>query len=86
MTNPVPDSTKRPPLSRQRIDERARTLCIEARQPPENFATFLDAASAELRAEERGYDKTLADSFPASDPPANSGVTSDKDPVRTGEG
>ncbi len=24
---------------------------------------------------ERGYDKTVADTFPASDPPANSGTT-----------
>ena len=85
MSEPIPDSTKRPPLSRERIDERARTLCIEARQPPEDFEGFREAALAELREEERSYDKTLADSFPASDPPANSGITSDGDPIRTGE-
>lgn len=37
-------------------------------------------------ASERGYDKTVADSFPASDPPANSGITGAEPPKRgTGE-
>lgn len=34
---------------------------------------------------ERGYDKTVADSFPASDPPANSGITG-AEPAKRGTG
>lgn len=31
---------------------------------------------------ERRYDKTVADTFPASDPPANSGITGAEPPAR----
>jgi hypothetical protein len=31
---------------------------------------------------ERTHDKTLEDSFPASDPPANSGITGTEDPTK----
>jgi hypothetical protein len=31
---------------------------------------------------ERTHDKTLEDSFPASDPPANSGITGAEDPTK----
>ena len=34
---------------------------------------------------ERRYDKTVADTFPASDPPANSGVTGAEPSRRQGE-
>jgi hypothetical protein len=34
---------------------------------------------------ERGYDKTVADTFPASDPPANSGVTGAEPSRRAGK-
>ncbi|MBN8927044.1 MAG: hypothetical protein BGO51_05195 [Rhodospirillales bacterium 69-11] len=33
---------------------------------------------------ERRYDKTVADTFPASDPPANSGTTGAEPPRREG--
>ena len=35
---------------------------------------WLEAENS-IRAEEAEYDKTVADSFPASDPPAHSGIT-----------
>ena len=65
-----------------RVEERARELCAAAGQAPERWTNFQRVAMDELRSEERQYDKTVADSFPASDPPAHSGVTSDGDPVR----
>jgi hypothetical protein len=40
---------------------------------------------SEQKPSERAHDKTLADSFPASDPPANSGITG-ADPVDKASG
>jgi Protein of unknown function (DUF2934) len=62
-------------LGAERIDERARELWIASGQPAGGAAVFRHQAAAELREAESAYDKALADSFPASDPPANSGIT-----------
>jgi hypothetical protein len=59
----------------ERIEERARELWVAAGQPADGLAAFRHQAAIELRQDEAAYDKTLADSFPASDPPANSGFT-----------
>jgi hypothetical protein len=62
-------------LTAIRIRERARTLWKDAGRPSDGVATFRDVAASEIAGEELAYDKALADSFPASDPPANSGFT-----------
>jgi hypothetical protein len=59
-----------------RIRERAYTLWQDAGSPQGRSDEFWRIARHEILAEEKDYDKTLADSFPASDPPANSGFTS----------
>ena len=62
-------------LTHERIHARARELWIEAGEPAGGLESFLKSALDDIRATEAAYDKTVADSFPASDPPANSGIT-----------
>ncbi len=59
----------------QRIRERAYELWLEAGQPHDQDTEFWHRARREIRVEERTYDGALEDTFPASDPPANSGIT-----------
>jgi hypothetical protein len=62
-------------LLQHRIRDRAYELWQAAGEPQGKADQFWQQAEQEIRAGEAGYDKTLADSFPASDPPANSGIT-----------
>ena len=62
-------------IKAERIAERANELWIAAGEPAGGLAAIQQQAAAELQHEESAYDKTLADSFPASDPPAHSGIT-----------
>lgn len=59
-----------------RVREMAYVLWQEAGSPNGRDAHFWHLAEQGVQTDEREYDKTLADSFPASDPPANSGITS----------
>jgi hypothetical protein len=63
-------------IMRERIRERARHLWQAAGCTDEGDEHFWKLAERQVREEEKDYDKTLKDSFPASDPPANSGFTS----------
>jgi len=65
----------RPVIDQTRIEECAREMWEKAGRPQGGPEAFHQKARDELRAAEKDYDKTLADSFPASDPPAHSGVT-----------
>jgi hypothetical protein len=58
-----------------RIRERAHAAWCESGEPTDRFAPHLHEAATEIRDDESAYDKALADSFPASDPPAHSGIT-----------
>ena len=58
-----------------RVREMAYALWQEAGSPKDRDAHFWHLAEKGIQTDEREYDKTLADSFPASDPPANSGIT-----------
>jgi len=58
-----------------RIRERAHAAWCASGEPTGEFPRHLHDAAEEIRKEEAAYDKALADSFPASDPPANSGIT-----------
>jgi hypothetical protein len=62
-------------VTAERIAERANELWIAAGEPPGGLEAYRHQAAAQLRGEESAYDKTLADTFPASDPPAHSGIT-----------
>jgi pimeloyl-ACP methyl ester carboxylesterase len=69
-------SGKPVPIARAlRIRERAHAAWCESGEPTDRFAHYLHEAAAEIRDDESAYDKALADSFPASDPPAHSGIT-----------
>lgn len=71
------DSMNRPDgLLQKRIRERAYLLWQAADCPSGESDRFWLLAEQETKNEERDYDKTMKDSFPASDPPANSGFTS----------
>ena len=59
----------------ERVRALAQTLWEEAGRPEQGWRGFIQQARSEVREDERLYDKTLADSYPASDPPANSGIT-----------
>jgi hypothetical protein len=58
------------------VRERAYQLWQEAGSPEGQADHFWHLAEQDAGSDEELYDKTLADSFPASDPPANSGITS----------
>lgn len=60
----------------QRVREAAHALWLEAGSPEGQAEHFWRLAERNVRAEEKDYDQALADSFPASDPPAHSGITS----------
>lgn len=57
-------------LLEQRIREKAHGLWEEAGCPEGHEQHFWFRAEATIREEEAKLDKALADSFPASDPPA----------------
>ncbi len=59
-----------------RLRDKAYELWQEAGSPEGNAKHFWHLAEREVKADEKDYDKVLMDSFPASDPPANSGFTS----------
>lgn len=59
----------------ERVREMAYALWKEAGSPEGRDGHFWHLAEQEVKSEDKDYDKTLADSFPASDPPANSGIT-----------
>jgi hypothetical protein len=71
----MPNQSERDSLRKTRIEALARDRWIAAGRPSGGPADFVKAAEAEIRQEEAEYDKTVADSFPASDPPAHSGIT-----------
>jgi len=58
-----------------RIRECAHAAWCESGKPTDRFSHYLREAAAKIREDEAAYDKALADSFPASDPPAHSGIT-----------
>ncbi len=57
------------------IRELAYRMWEEAGRPEGAADRFWREAEAQVAKDEALYDKTLADSFPASDPPAHSGIT-----------
>ena len=63
-------------ILQRRIRRRAHKLWQAAGSPDGQSEHFRQLAEQEIKQDERDYDKTLQDSFPASDPPANSGFTS----------
>ncbi len=66
-----------------RIRETAYLLWERAGRPEGRAEEFWQQAQAELKSDEDQYDKTLEDSFPASDPPSTGGVTGPR--TRTGK-
>jgi len=58
-----------------RVRENAHAAWCESGEPADRFTHYLHEAVAKIRDDEAAYDKALADSFPASDPQANSGIT-----------
>ena len=69
------DDTEGHAALEQRIRERAYELWLDAGQPHDRDVELWHRARREIRVEERNQDKALEDTFPASDPPANSGIT-----------
>jgi hypothetical protein len=63
-------------IMQERIRERAWYLWQASGCTDEGDEHFWRLAEQQVDQEEKDYDKTLKDSFPASDPPANSGFTS----------
>jgi hypothetical protein len=59
----------------ERVRQRAFDLWEEAGEPAERSEYFWHLAERQVHEQLKDYDKTLADTFPASDPPANSGIT-----------
>jgi hypothetical protein len=59
----------------ERIRQLAFELWEEAGKPSGRSAYFWHMAERQMHEQLRDYDKTLADTFPASDPPAHSGIT-----------
>jgi hypothetical protein len=68
------------PEYEKRIRELAYQLWEEAGRPDGKSDEFWRRARAQVSAEEGTYDKTLADSFPASDPPGTTGVSDAEKP------
>ena len=62
-------------LLEQRIREKAYELWDEAGQPEGMEQEFWFRAELAIREEEAKLDKTLADTFPASDPPSATATT-----------
>jgi pimeloyl-ACP methyl ester carboxylesterase len=62
-------------VQRLRTRERAEALWRDSGQPAGGLARYLRQAAEDIRQEEAAYDEALADSFPASDPPAHTGFT-----------
>jgi pimeloyl-ACP methyl ester carboxylesterase len=58
-----------------RVRESAHAAWCESGEPTDRFTHYLHEATTKIRDDEAAYDKALADSFPASDPPAHSGIT-----------
>jgi hypothetical protein len=58
-----------------RIRALAYELWQEAGEPDGPPSRFWHMAERQVHGDETQYDKTLEQSFPASDPPANSGIT-----------
>lgn len=59
----------------ERIRELAHSLWEEAGEPEGRSDYFWHLAERQTHEKLGSYDKTLADTFPASDAPANSGIT-----------
>jgi hypothetical protein len=59
----------------EQVRQLANELWEEAGQPEGRSEYFWHMAERQVQERLRGYDKTLADTFPASDAPANSGIT-----------
>jgi len=66
-------------LRDQRIDEQARALWEAAGSPPPGPAAFREAASQRIAEQEKAVDEASDESFPASDPPAHTGITGPAD-------
>lgn len=62
-------------LREQRIAEAAQALWVAAGSPAGGADAYRAEARAQIAQEERALDETGAESFPASDPPANTGIT-----------
>lgn len=60
----------------RRIRRRAHQLWQDAGGADGESEHFWLLAEQQIKQDEQDYDDTLDDSFPASDPPANSGFTS----------
>ena len=69
------DQTAEPEAVEQRIRERAYELWREEGQPQGRDVELWHRARREICFEERAQDEALEDTFPASDPVANSGTT-----------
>jgi hypothetical protein len=62
-------------VNEQRIRERAYELWEQAGCPDGQSDEFWSLAQQEISMQEADYDQALEESFPASDPPAHSGIT-----------
>ena len=74
MSNLVPSAAPEN-IDEQRIRERAYALWEEAGCPEGRADEFWNLALQEISTQEKSYDETLRESFPASDPPAHTGIT-----------
>lgn len=59
----------------ERICEQAYFLWQEAGEPEGKSDIFWSKAERQIKSEEADYDSAVEGTFPASDPPANSGFT-----------
>lgn len=62
-------------LMQKRICEQAYYLWEESGKPEGKSDIFWRKAERQINLEEAEYDSAVDDTFPASDPPANSGFT-----------
>ncbi len=62
-------------LREKRIQEQAHALWVTAGSPAGGPKAFVDEARLQIAADETAVDETVEDSFPASDPPSNTGIT-----------
>lgn len=62
-------------LREKRIEEQAHALWVTAGSPEGGPKAFFDEARLQIAADETAVDETVEESFPASDPPANTGIT-----------